>query len=142
MRTFVLDTSVAVAWYLPEVFSEPARAWQSRLLDGEIRLVAPSLHYWEVANVLRTNVRKGDVEEDLAVEIFSTHLQAPLEILEPDPSLVLSVALEYQSSAYDAVYIALARFFDVPLVTAERATTPWVDKLGEQAEIVGPLGAP
>ena len=28
MNAYVLDTSVAVAWYLEEVFSTSARAWQ------------------------------------------------------------------------------------------------------------------
>lgn len=28
MSTFVLDTSVAVAWYLPEDFAPAARLWQ------------------------------------------------------------------------------------------------------------------
>ena len=32
MNQFILDTSVAAAWYLPEVFAEPARVWQSSML--------------------------------------------------------------------------------------------------------------
>jgi len=43
MKSLVLDTNVAVAWYLPEDFSAAARRWQSRLLDNEVRLVVPSL---------------------------------------------------------------------------------------------------
>jgi predicted nucleic acid-binding protein len=43
MRAAVLDTSVAVAWYLPEVH-EAARAWQAPLLDGRLRLLVPGLH--------------------------------------------------------------------------------------------------
>lgn len=34
MNTYVLDTSVSVAWYLDEVFSKAARDWQDRLLSG------------------------------------------------------------------------------------------------------------
>jgi hypothetical protein len=57
-------------------------------------------------------------------------------IAEPDRRDVLSVALEYGASAYDAVYLSLALSRDIPLVTAERTTTPWVVKLGELVEPV------
>lgn len=136
MRGLVLDTSVAIAWYLPEDFSDAARVWQSRLLDNEVQFVVPSLHFWEFANVLRNYVRKGELAEDLAEDIFATHLNAPFEVAEPPPSLVFRTALEFEATAYDAVYIALARSRDIALVTAERPTTPWVVKLGGRAENV------
>ena len=133
MSSFVLDTSVAIAWYLPEAFQSAARQWQERFLDGEIRLVVPSLHYWELANVLRTYVRRGELEASLATEIDSLHREAPLVVAEPSREPVLATALEYDTTAYDAVYIVLSRELEVPLVTAERATTPWVKKLGRHA---------
>lgn len=136
MSARVLDTSVAVAWYLPEEFSESARRWQARLLAGRCRLVVPSLHYWELANVLRTYVRRGELEADLASEIYSLHLEAPLECDEPEKALVLETALDFEATAYDAVFIALARTLEVPLLTAERTTTPWVVRLGELVERV------
>ena len=49
-----LDTSVAVAWYLPERYSVEARTWRTSLIEGRVRLIVPGLHYWELANVLRT----------------------------------------------------------------------------------------
>ncbi len=131
MSTFVLDASVAVAWYLPEELAAPARAWQQRLVRGEVTLVVPSLHFWEVGNVLRTYVRRGELDEELAREVYALHLDAPLERHEPDARAVLDTALELGSTVYDAVYVALARALDAPLITAERSTTPWVVKLGD-----------
>jgi predicted nucleic acid-binding protein len=136
MRTLVLDTSVAVAWYLPESFQPEARRWQRRMLDEEVRLVVPGLHYWEVANVLRTYVRRGELGPDLAADLYDLHLQAPLGTAEPRRETVLDVALDYGATAYDAVYVALSLELDVPLVTAERTTTPWVIRLGERVEPV------
>ena len=74
---YVLDTSVAIAWYFPEAFSESARTWRERFLDEEIRLVVPDLHYWELANVLRTFVRRGDIEAADARRVYGHHLVAP-----------------------------------------------------------------
>ena len=136
MRSLVLDTSVAIAWYLPETFRAAARVWQSRLLDGRVRLVVPGLHYWEFGNVLRTYVMRSELEVDLAEQIWALHLEAPLEIAEPERAEVLATALEYGATVYDAVYIALGRSLDLPLLTAERTTTPWVVKLGRRVESV------
>ena len=136
MNTCVLDTSVAVAWYLPEAFSAAAREWQDRLLTGKVRLLTPSLHYWEMANVLRTLVVRRELSEELALDIFELHLEAPIEVAEPDRQTVLKTAFEYGATAYDAAFIALALSHDVPLVTAEKTTTPWVVKLKDRIEAV------
>jgi predicted nucleic acid-binding protein len=136
MTRLVLDTSVAVAWYLPETFAPAARHWRDRLLTGRLELVVPSLHYWEIANVLRTYVRRSEISESIATEIYDLHLQAPLEVHEPDRSMVLETALSFAATAYDAVFIALSRTLDIPLLTAERPTTPWVERLGDQVELV------
>jgi predicted nucleic acid-binding protein len=135
-RCFVLDASVAAAWYLPEEFSDEARRWQRRALDGEIDLLVPSLHYWEIGNVLRTYVKRAELTADLAKEIFEIHLEAPLRVEEPDTHLVLETAFDFDATVYDAVYITLSRTLDAPILTAERTTTPWVKRLGAGAQIV------
>jgi predicted nucleic acid-binding protein len=136
MSHYVLDASVAVAWYLTESFSEGARRWQTKLLRNEVALSVPGLHYWEFGNVLRTYVRRGELDVDLAVEIFELHLAAPLDVSEPDRRQTLACALDYGASVYDAVYIALCLSLDAPLVTAEKTTTPWVVKLGKRVRPV------
>ncbi len=134
MRTLVLDTSVAIAWYLPDAFASAARSYQTQLLDGRVRLLVPSLHFWEMANVLRTYVRRHELTPSLAEEIYALHLDAPLEVEEPHRAAVLSTALELDATAYDAVFITLARTLDAPLLTAERRTRPWVARLGKLVE--------
>jgi predicted nucleic acid-binding protein len=136
VTSFVLDTSVAVAWYLPEEFAREARAWRDRLLSGSVRLIVPSFHYWELGNVLRTYARRHEIPADLATEIYALHLDAPLEVAEPDRREVLAAALDYDATVYDAVYISLALELDLPLVTAERTTTPWVVRLGNRVRNV------
>lgn len=136
MNSYVLDTSVAVAWYLEEVFSPAARMWQDRMLEGKAIFIVPSLHYWEFANVLRTLVWRRELQEDLAREILDLHLEAPLEQSEPDRRTVLDTALEYGATAYDAVFISLCLSRGFPLITAEKTTTAWVAKLRDHVEPV------
>jgi predicted nucleic acid-binding protein len=130
----VLDTSVAIAWYLPESFSSAAKRWQRLLLDGKAELFVPSLQYWEFANVLRTYVRRGGLDADTACEIYSLHLEAPLITAEPDRASILNIALKYDATAYDALYIALSLELQVPMLTAERPSCPWIKKLGKLAD--------
>jgi len=132
----VLDTSVAVAWYLDEAGCEAARKWQAECLAGHVDALVPSLHYLEFANVLRTYVRRHELTATQAEAIYSLHLDAPLTVVEPERGSLLRTALEYETTAYDAAYIQLALASDAMLVTAERATTPWMRKLGRQAIVV------
>lgn len=133
----VIDTSVAVAWYLDEPFSKPARKWQQKLLSGQVHAMVPSLHYLEFANVLRTYVRRHEMAKDLAEDIYALHLDAPLDVVEPHRAALFSTALAFDATAYDAAYIALAQTYECPLVTAERTTTPWVVKLGDLVVAIG-----
>jgi predicted nucleic acid-binding protein len=131
--TIVVDTSVAVAWYLSESFSKPARVWQEKILTGQAHALVPSLHYLEFANVLRTYVRRKEMQPDLANEIYALHLDAPLNVEDPPRDEILRTALEFDASTYDATFIAIAKINNCPLLTAERSTTPWVIKLGKHA---------
>jgi predicted nucleic acid-binding protein len=130
----VLDTSVAIAWYLPESFSATARRWQRMLLDGKAELYVPSLQYWEFASVLRTYVRRRALDEETAREIYALHLEAPLTLAEPDRASVLDIALQYDATAYDALYVALSLELQIPLLTAERSSSPRIKKLGKLAD--------
>lgn len=133
----VLDTSVAIAWYLPEEFTPEARRWQKMMLEGKAGLHVPSLHYWEFANVLRTYVKRGELEPDTAAEIHALHLDAPLILTEPSRTSILETALGYDATVYDAVYLSLSLELGEPLLTAERSSTPWIRKLGKFAECIG-----
>ncbi len=136
MNAYVLDTSVAAAWYLEEAFSAAAREWQERLMAGDIRLFTPPLHYLEFANVLRALMVRDRLPAALASEIYQLHLETPIESSDPDRALLLTTALEYGASAYDAAFISLALVLGAPLITAERTTTPWVAKLGKRVVVV------
>ena len=132
----VLDTSVAVAWYLDEPGYQAARKWQNECLNGHVDVLVPALHYLEFANVLRTYVRRRELTAAQAEAICELHLDAPLAVVEPERGTLLRTALDYETTTYDAAYIQLALASDAVLVTAERATTPWVRKLGKQAVVV------
>jgi predicted nucleic acid-binding protein len=133
---FVLDSSVACAWYFDEPWSKSARIWIDRCLDGEIQLVVPGVHFLEMGNVLRTRVRLGVIDRHEARAIWSLHRSVPLSARDPALEATLERCLDLDATFYDAVYVALAEELDAPLLTAERTTRPWVRKLGRRAIVV------
>ncbi len=133
----VVDTSVAVAWYVQEHFSSAAREWQDRILEGEVQAMVPHLHYLEFANVLRTYVRRKELTVQLARDLYALHLDAPLDVVEAPRAILFDIATQYDATAYDAAFIGLAVTYQCPIITAERTTTPWVVKLGKQAVALG-----
>lgn len=103
----VVDTSVAVKWYIPE----PQAPVAARLLDGSHDLVAPDLIVAELGNVLWKKVRRGELTPEEAREIgvaFTT--SCPLRLIPSQPYITaaLDLALRFERTVYDALYIALA----------------------------------
>ena len=84
---------------------------------------------------MRKYVVLRDLDPATAEAVYALHLECPLRQLEPPPQALLRTASDYGATLYDAVYIALAVEHQVPLPTAERATTAWVRKLGDLADV-------
>jgi predicted nucleic acid-binding protein len=67
MTSYVVDASVGLKWYLPEVHSDTAR----RLRAGGNDLNVPSLFYLEFANALWMKVRRGELDQADAEAAFA-----------------------------------------------------------------------
>jgi len=112
---FVLDASVAVAWFV----RKQATAYTDRVRSMAKRepLHVPSIWPLEVTNALLVLQRRGNISEkagrtaanllgDLVVNVHQDHLTAPE---------LLVFAAKYRLSAYDASYLDLALSLRLPL---------------------------
>ena len=118
----VVDASVIVKWFLPEVGAVPAKA----LLAAGDELIAPELARIEVASAL---IRKGLREELTGADVEST-LRAWFRAVSEGQILLLpnsedieaaaNLALELQHPLPDCLYLAAAERLGVALVTADR----------------------
>ena len=117
MNRFVVDASVAVKWFVPEVQSIQA----SRLFDTESVLAAPDCLGIEVANTLWKKVRRGELEKNKALEILAGLAALPIEVFPSNALLpsALQLALSLDRTVCDSLYLALALSLDVVLVTAD-----------------------
>lgn len=118
---FVVDTSVVLAWCLGDEASDVADAAVKRLLaEGGI---APAHWPVEIANALRSAIRRGRLDEDGIQQLRPRLNLLPVEIVSVELSSALGsieVAARYDLSVYDAVYLDLAAFRGIGLATVDR----------------------
>jgi predicted nucleic acid-binding protein len=129
---YVLDCSVAVRWFVPQVHFERAveifGAFQSRAVE----LVAPEVIIAEFGHVLRKLVVGASLDREQAPADLDTFLTLPIAMVA-DRELAaeaLRLALRYSATFYDSLYIALAIREDLKVVTADKAMCAAFESLG------------
>lgn len=118
MSRLVVDSSVVIKWFVPEVHTDDAL----RYLDPDIAREAPEILLAEVSNILWKKVGRGELTGAEAENIANDIGQADLNI-HPMRSLFipgLRFALITRRTAYDSIYLALAASLSTRLVTADR----------------------
>lgn len=131
MTGFVLDASVALRWFLDHPMPPYANRVKQFFLKG-VRAVVPALWHLEMSNSLAVAERRSILtaaDVDQAVIDIEQIAAASMDI---DGSVVsarqaLATARAFQLSAYDAVYLDLARRERLPLATLDdrlRAAAP------------------
>lgn len=116
---YVLDASVAAAWFFPDEDDAIADEAIARLAS-DVALV-PTLFWFEIRNLLVVGERRGRiVPADSA--LFLTRLDAlPIEADQtPMSGDALSLARSHGLSVYDAAYLELARRRAIALATLDR----------------------
>ena len=118
----VVDASVIVKWFIPEIGAVPAKA----LLAAGDELIAPELARIEVASAL---IRKGLREELTGADVESTlcawfrALSEGQIVLLPNSEDIEAagrLALELRHPLPDCLYLAAAERLGVALITADR----------------------
>ena len=104
---------------------------------GRLQVVVPSSVLYELANVLWVRRRDG-LTQQYASEAWAEFVRLPIE-LRDEPEMVTAAILfsfEHQISAYDSVFVILARELgcelitaDVPLYNRVHESCPWVKLL-------------
>jgi predicted nucleic acid-binding protein len=117
-NTLVVDASVAIKWFLPEIHSQEA----SLVLKSNRELLAPDLIWAEFGSTLRKKVRHKEVTAHEAQGILKDFMRFPLQTFSSKLLLNSAWQLSYESGAtiYDSLYLALANNRDCSVVTADK----------------------
>ena len=118
MNRFVLDASVATKWYVDEEHS----AISLQFAATEPAWIVPDLFFAEVGNVLWKKVQRGEIDDVDAIEAVTLLHRLEIKVYEARSLIdsALKLALHFQCTVYDGLYLSAAILEDCPLVTADR----------------------
>ena len=117
MSRYVVDASVVIKWFIPEIHSEDAL----QVRHSHYRLHVPALITLELGNVLVKKIHRGEITRNEGNVILKELKQLPLQ-RHADERLfptAYQLALDTQRSVYDCLYLALAESIDGVIITAD-----------------------
>ncbi len=127
----VVDTNVVAYLYLPGDRTAATEALRLR----EPEWAAPTLWRSEMRNLLATQVRAGrlELEDAQSIQVEAEQLLRGHEF-QVDSAEVLRLSIASGCSAYDAEFVVLADYLDLPLVSADRRL---VERFPTRARLLG-----
>lgn len=119
MPGFVLDSSVALSWLLPDEQTAESKGWLDRLVfDGGI---APDLWPLEVGNALLMAQRRRRISHEQRFKALLVLRDLPITLDRQTPERAwqetMQLADEHGLTLYDANYLELAIRLNLPLAT-------------------------
>lgn len=134
----IIDSSVAIKWYLPDEHDDKALKIKSDFADGIISIALPVLFFYEISNILRTTSKSLRIAQEDTSQVFQDLLELNFMVYSSKGLFksALEKALDLDMTTYDASYIVLAEYLQIPLYTAddkliEKAQSKWVRSLDE-----------
>jgi predicted nucleic acid-binding protein len=118
---YIIDTSVAVKWYIPEAHSVEAKGYMGKGLDRH----APDYLPAEAASVVLKRIRTRDAKLRLTLDegrmVLAALKAAPIQFHESRPLIdpAFALAAEIGASLYDGLFLALVLRLGGQLVTAD-----------------------
>ena len=117
----MIDASVLIKFYVPEVLSDKASHLLDAVKEGGFSLLAPDLIFPEAGNILWKKHRLKELTRSEVNEITDAIVLLPVRVESSKDLLPLAtgIAMTYGISVYDAAYLALARIHETRMVTAD-----------------------
>jgi len=114
---FVVDASLVVKWFVPEVHSGAAR----KLLDASYDYIAPDLLFPEAGNAMWKKVRRGELSPDDAQSLVNDISAVGIEVVSMRAlvSDAHKLAVATGITVYDATYLALAVRLETQVITGD-----------------------
>jgi predicted nucleic acid-binding protein len=121
MEKIVVDSSVAIKWFVVEPYTDASRMILDEYGKGVLTLHAPDLINAEIGNVVWKKHAFQGLDEADAQSIIDVFLSLGL-VLTPTVSLLRSayhIAVSSGRTVYDALYVALSVREECQFVTAD-----------------------
>lgn len=118
---YVIDSSVAFKWLVPEVHSDKALALRDAFRNGVHELLAPDVFPAEVTHALTRGQRQSRVTVPRGGQLFADLLYSlpPLHPTLPLLPRAYAISTVARIGVYDCLYVALAEREGCEFVTAD-----------------------
>ena len=118
MKRFVLDASVVVKWFLPEIHQVES----FDLLKSNPVLIAPEFLKVEFDSILSKWCRSGRLNYERAEEVRSVFNKIKIYFIGLDDIADISfeVSAKLPVTYYDALYLCTAKLYECKMVTFDR----------------------
>lgn len=118
MKGYVIDASLAIKWFIPEIHSEVAL--QINRLQAQLHV--PAFIQLEIGSVLTKKIRRDELTEAEGDVILKEFTRLPLRYHSDGQIFhaAYKLALVTRRSLYDCLYLALAEAINGPVITADR----------------------
>lgn len=115
------DASVIAKCLVPESGSNKARALMIRWAEGGLDFLAPDILAVEIASMLWKRAIRGLLPGDTVRRLYQEfeELQVPMWPCDRLADQAFQLALRFEHSVYDCLYVALAAATESELVTAD-----------------------
>jgi predicted nucleic acid-binding protein len=115
----IVDASVILSAFFPDEAQPQAQAVVRDHVAGHVKLKAPDLLPYELANAVWQAERRRRINPNQCNEIIQAMAGLRIEILSLDWAEMLPLARRFGRSAYDAAYLALAESLGETLITGD-----------------------
>lgn len=129
----VVDSSLALAWGLPDESSERADRLLGRLTARDT-LWVPALWWYEIANALLMAERRRRIKEADRLALIQLYERLPihtdLHLTAHTLGQIQALAHAHRLSAYDAAYLELASRKSIALATLDHRLLKALQEMG------------
>ncbi len=130
---WVLDSSFALSWVLPEEHSDQADAFLQQR-SSEDAFWVPALWWYEISNALLTAQKRNRVNAADRIQMVALYGSLPIQTDTPFHLEAISrfqeLALAYSLTAYDAAYLELALRKGLAVATFDQRLKQSAQKAG------------
>ncbi len=118
----IIDASVLIKFFVVEVLSSKAEQLLTRVEEGGVTLFAPDLIYVEVGNTLWKKHRLRELTQSEVGKITDLVISIPLKVESSKAlfPLAIDIAIAYEVTVYDALYLSMAKIYETQMITADR----------------------
>lgn len=122
IKNIIIDASIAAKWLLPdEQDALFAGKIKNDLKEKVISITVPVFFFYEVNNLLKAAALSNRIDPEKAKSAYGEFLELNFNIHSSKELLkfTLEKAFELNISSYDASYVALSEYLQIPLFTAD-----------------------